>query len=334
MRMTALAGAMLALAAVAPAAAAPPELKFAFPSAPHGQFYGALTRWGEDVQTSSGGAVTVRMFAGPSLATALNVYDRVTSGVADAAWTIIGPISRQFPKTGVVTLPFEARDSNEAALALWHLYETGLIADEYRRVKLLSFVVFANVSLQSRSKDIHALADLKGLKISGQGRWISRTIERLGAAPITLPVPELYQSLQRGVVDAAAIGWPAVVDFKLYEVARYHLDTSLANDEGMVCMNNDAYARLPAGARAAIDRLSGEKLVKELASVTAKMFTDGRSTVGAMPGQTISTLTPTEEARWHALVTPVSAEWVKATPDGARVLAAYRQEIATIRAKK
>jgi copper(I)-binding protein len=50
--------------------------------------------------------------------------------------------------------------------------------------------------------------------------------------------------------------------------------------------------------------------------------------------QTITTLSPEEEAHWKARAKPVVDAWAAATPDGAKVLAAYRAEIAKIRAEK
>jgi hypothetical protein len=50
-----------------------------------------------------------------------------------------------------------------------------------------------------------------------------------------------------------------------------------------------------------------------------------------MGNQTIYKLPPDELARWKKKVEPVIADWEKNTPDGARVLAAFRKEIAAIR---
>ena len=46
----------------------------------------------------------------------------------------------------------------------------------------------------------------------------------------------------------------------------------------------------------------------------------------ARPGQMLEDLAPDEAARWKERVAPVIDEWVKATPDGAKVLSAYRTE--------
>lgn len=50
-----------------------------------------------------------------------------------------------------------------------------------------------------------------------------------------------------------------------------------------------------------------------------------------MKGQTIETLSPEQHALWTKRIEPVIASWEKSTPDGAHVLAAFRQEVAAIR---
>ena len=45
-------------------------------------------------------------------------------------------------------------------------------------------------------------------------------------------------------------------------------------------------------------------------------------------------LVPAEQARWKQRIQPLIDEWVAATPNGAAVLAASREEIAKLRAGK
>jgi TRAP-type C4-dicarboxylate transport system substrate-binding protein len=271
------------------------------------------------------------VFAGPTLGNYGNIYERLLSGVTEIAWGIIGPISSQFPKTNVVTLPFESRNGREAALALWRLYERGLIAEEWSKVKLLDLSVFPNVLLHTKGRQIKTLADMKGLKVSAEGRYIGLSVQRLGAAPVTMPVTQLYQSIDRGLIEAIAIAWPAIVTFKLNEVTSYHLEIPLANDDGFVAINKSVYDKLPAKARAAIAKHSGEVFVKRMIGIIEGMTARGRDIVKNDASHTVATLAPAEEARWRQALAPVTEQWVKDTANGAATLAAYREEIGKIR---
>jgi TRAP-type transport system periplasmic protein len=96
-------------------------------------------------------------------------------------------------------------------------------------------------------------------------------------------------------------------------------------------MNNDSYAKLPPAGKAAIDKFSYEPFVERLASADDTMQAVGRDATKAMAGQTIAQLDPAEEARWKEAVAPVTEEWVKTTPNGANVLAAFRAELTAMR---
>jgi len=332
MKKTLLAALGLALLA-APAFADPVQIKFAYPSAPNNALFRAMQGWTDDVNKAANGAIEVKLFPGGVIADNSNMYDRVTGGVADIGFAVFGPVSSVFPKTNVGTLPFEAKDHREDALALWALYDKGVIRAELTKYHRLAFIVFRDLVIHSK-KPIHTLADVKGMKISVEGRVLSEMIPRLGAAPISLQPGELYQSLQRGLVEAVPQGWPSVPTFHLNEVTSFHLEAPLGFNTGYVAMNNDSYAKLPPAGKAAIDKLSGKVFVERLIAADDTMQAVGRDATKALPGQTIAQLDPAEEARWKEAVAPVTEEWVKATPDGAHVLAAFRAELTAIRSGK
>jgi len=333
--MKALAAACLSACMIvaASAKADPVQLKFAYPSAPNNALFQGMQGWVDDVNKAANGAIEVKLFPGGVIADNSNMYDRVTGGVADIGFAVFGPVSSVFPKTNVGTLPFEAKDHREDALALWALYDKGVIRDELTKYHPLAFIVFPGLVIHSK-KPIHTLADVKGMKISVEGRVLSEMIPRLGAAPISLQPGELYQSLQRGLVEAVPQGWPSVPTFHLNEVTSFHLEAPLGFNTGYVAMNNDSYAKLPPAGKAAIDKLSGKVFVERLIAADDTMQAVGRDATKALPGQTIAQLDPAEEARWKEAVAPVTEEWVKATPDGAHVLAAFRAELTAIRSGK
>jgi TRAP-type C4-dicarboxylate transport system substrate-binding protein len=309
-----------------------PELKFAWPTPPFGALYqNGFSKWVEDVNKEAAGAGEIKVFPGGVIGNFGNVYDRVLNGVADIGFGIHGPISSQFPKTNIVTLPFETRNGEEAGIAMWRLYERGLIADEYARIHLLELNVFPNVMIHLKDKPVRKMEDLKGLKITAEGRFISQTVTRLGATPVSSNVGELYQSLQRGTVDGISIAWIALETFKLYEQTHYHVEASLANDDGFLFMNKDSYAKLPAKMKAAVDKYSYEPLVRRIVKVIADATESARKLTMSQPNQHMINLEPAEEARWRAAVAPVTEDWVKSVPNGAAILAAYREEVKKVR---
>jgi hypothetical protein len=96
--------------------------------------------------------------------------------------------------------------------------------------------------------------------------------------------------------------------------------------------NKGFHAKLPAQAKTAFEKNAGYAASKAFGVVIDAVAVDQFDTVKAMPGHTQAYLAPEEKARWRALFTPITDEWVKATPNGAAILAAYRDAILKVRA--
>ena len=287
--------------------------------------------WANKVTKEGAGVFSVKVFAGYSLVNMVNTLDRVQQGVADIAFCILGPVSSQFPQTLVATLPFEAENAHEAGLALQRLYAQSIIAGEWTKVKPIAFGVFANTSYHTVPA-VKTIADLKGLKISVQGRLASQTLEALGGTPISLPINDVYEALQRTTIVGSAIGWPAAVSFKLTDFAHNHVRASLGGEAAMMIMNNDSYAKLSPKAKAVIDANSGDFYTNWFNKVIDDTERDNIAITEKMGNQSIYTLPPAELQTWRARIAPVIADWEQHTPNGAAVLAAFRKEIANIRA--
>ena len=337
MHLRALAGlvctAALAATPLGARAADAVSLKFGNPGSPTGHVSTFIIKpWVERVNKELGGTVNVQLFSGPALGHFPQIYDRVLNGVADIAFGLLGPISRQFPATSVASLPFETHDASTGTVALWNVYERGLLSKEWTDVRPLTLMVFPNVVIHT-NKEIKSLDDINGMKLSVQSRLMADTIERLGAAPVTLSVTELYQSLNCGVVGGSVIGWPATKSYKLDDVTHVHLEVPLGGEVTFVMMNNKSYAKLPEKGQKAIDAASGAPWATAIGKILDEADEEESTKVGKTKGQQVNHLAAAEQAKWQARIEPVVASWVKRTPNGAAVLAAYREENAKLMKK-
>jgi len=312
-------------------AAEPTTLKFGFTSPPTSfvHIYGSEP-WIKDVEAASDGTLKIQMFFNNVLGTVFNIYDRTVNGVVDISFGTIGTVQGVFPRSTVSGLPFETENPFEASLALYRLFENGVITDEYKAVKVLTLFTFSSSSLHS-TKEIKVMEDMRGLKMGAASKTVAEAHQLLGATPVTMAPAESYPSLQRGVIQGVNMSWPAVVSFKLDEVTKHHLDAPFGLAGAYFFLNKDAYAKLPDAARKAIDKYSGEVLTKRLGGggieedkkVIAKLRADST--------RTVNSLSAAEKTRWRETLKPVVETWVKETPDGEKVLAAFRAEVGKIR---
>jgi TRAP-type C4-dicarboxylate transport system substrate-binding protein len=323
-----------AFALCASAARAEPTLiKFAFP-APPGSYInvGGIEPWSKQVMADADGTIEIKLFPGGAIANFANVYDRIVNGVAEIGFGTVG-VAGIFTRTGVSTVPFITQNSAVASAAVWRLYAKGITAEDFTAVRPVTLFTFSTGGLHS-NRSIRTAGDFRGLKIGVQGKMQGDTYEIFGAAPVTMTSSDIYQSLQRGLIAGSTMSWAGVQVFKLAEVAKYHLDLPFGLTPGFFIMNKEAYAKLPDKGRAALERHSGEKLSTMIAEFGIKDDSRILTDLKQQPGQVFAEVEPAEQERWKKLLAPITEDWVKTTPDGARVLAAYKQEVAIAQREK
>ena len=174
----------------------------------------------EGVTRATGGQVTFRHFPAEQLGKAKDMLVLVQTGVADMALTVPSYISDKMPLTAAAELPGAFQTVCEAAKAYARLTREGqiLFTQEYgaNRVRpLMSFPIAASALVVSSSRQISGLRDLEGLKVRTSGGAHDLTVRSIGAVPVRMSPPEVYESMQRGTVDGALFPLPSVVAYDL-----------------------------------------------------------------------------------------------------------------------
>jgi len=333
--MKKLAAAGLAAAVLVSTARAdePVTLRFAVPgSGQQSPTWAMLWQpWIQKIEGDAGGELKLQPFFGPTLATNANVYDRVMSGVAEMGTGVHGSVGGKFPGSSVVELPSDIA-GREGAAAFWKIYQDGLIASEYVDVRLLVLFIYPQ-SFLNTNKPVARLDDVKGFKIATLTRADAEVASRLGGAPITTSPGDVYDILQRRGADGMIIGWLGLVGFKLAEVTNHHVVVGLGSGGGYLIINKDVYAKLPAKARASIDKNSGAATSRDSGAALDRIYANTENVVRGLPGHTIFRLEGAELERYRKQIAdPLVEEWQKRIPNGPAIFAAYRAEVARVRA--
>jgi TRAP-type C4-dicarboxylate transport system substrate-binding protein len=74
---------------------------------------------------------------------------------------------------------------------------------------------------------VRSFADLKGRKIRTWGEDMPRLMQAAGATAVTMFLPELYENLQRGVIDCAPFALDWIQNYKTFEVAKYITEVTI-----------------------------------------------------------------------------------------------------------
>ena len=129
-----------------------------------------------------------------------------------------------------------------------------------------------------------------------------------------MPVPQVTESIAKGVIDGAMIPWEVVPAMKLQEVTKYHLDTpaggaKTSNSIFVIAMNPAKYDSLPPDLKAVLDANSGLELSKHIGKVFDGTTETGKKLAREANG-VFDTLSPAEYDRWVKATDPVAKEWV------------------------
>ncbi|MEE8272520.1 MAG: TRAP transporter substrate-binding protein [Alphaproteobacteria bacterium] len=308
LRQHVLTAALAAMAVGGPAAtAAAEELSIAHFMAPQHVMHRALMApLAEEVAAATGGALTMRIYPGGELgAGPQQQYMRAVEGVADVAFGLQGYTSPQFPRTLLVELPGLADDPVEATAMLWNAFDDHL-ADEYRGVHVLGIWTNEPNILMTRDRPIRSLDDLAGMKIRVPGAVMGRTVEALGATPVAMPAPRMYNALNTGIVDGLLVGPCVIPAFKIGEVANHFtVGLPLGVAAFFLVMNEASWDGLSDDDRVVLDRLTGREMSLEAAASYGDCGARAVESMRADPNKEVIELPADEVARFEDILNVV-----------------------------
>lgn len=303
--------------------AEPVTLKFNSPAPPPSFLHNNVFRpWIAEVEKASKGTLKIQLFVGGTLGNFKVNYDRVVNGVADIGFILTSFAGGKFKKLDVAELPFQSKNSTEAAAALWKIYASGAVNDEFDKVKPLAIWTFPNAALHTKKK-ITSVDDLKGMKIATSNVVTSKIVERLGGVPVTFTPPDTYQAISRGIAEGTLMPFTGMRIFKINEVTSNHLDEPLGASTAMMFISKKKYDSLPLDAKAALDKFANLQQSQRTGAAVDTDWNKSRALVKSGTNE----LSPDQEKKWEALTRPIIDEWVKNTPDGAKILKAFQDGI-------
>lgn len=341
-RLTAMCAALLATApTLSVAAEKVTTLRYATFAPPNSIFGrpgddGIIGRWAKAVERDSDGAVKVQIMAGGTLGSAgrnpATQLKLVTDGVADMSFIIPATTPGRFPDDPLFGLPV-INTSIEGSVTLTRLQQAGLMRGyDSKDFYVVGLLTNAPNALHT-SKPVSELEDLKGQRVQAQIPEQLHMLKELGAAPVgSVSVAEVAESVSRGVLDGTIKDWIALRAFRIDETARHHVDLPMGSSTILIAMNRKRFESLPAKAREAIEKHSGEAFARMGGQMLDAEAREGLEWVKGNDKHTVVTLAPDEEAKWKAAMNETVEAWRNHKPENATLWDAFiktREEVRT-----
>ncbi len=269
-----------------------------------------MERWKKEVEKRTKGKVAIQTFPGGTLLGAKEMFDGVVSGVADIGCVCMPYQPGRFVITNAIGLPLQIPSAKVGSAALWDLVEK-YKPKAFSTVKILSVFTTTPSSLMSK-KPVRSLEDLKGLSVRGSGAMGAAILTAWGASGVGMPMPEVPEALQKGVVSAVFTSLEVMKDMKFAETCRYATVTNTNIYPFAVIMNMDKWNALPKDVQKVMNDLS-----RDQALWTGEYADKHAQEAIAWSKKTYNAefieLTDAQKAKWNEPLQPIINKWIKDT---------------------
>ncbi len=178
----------------------------------------------DEIAKRTGNEIQIKIFWSEALGKAKENLQLVKDGAVD----LVAMSPSYFPSelpffTAPNSLPMAMDNLKQADLIIKAFLEKVPAFEEEARANGLKPLFFhhLNAYMLICRQPVVSFADLKGRKIRTWGEDMPRLMQAAGATAVTMFLPELYENLQRGVIDCAPFAVDWIQNYKTYEVAKY-----------------------------------------------------------------------------------------------------------------
>jgi TRAP-type mannitol/chloroaromatic compound transport system substrate-binding protein len=233
---------------------------------PIGQHIIGMTKKAE---LASSGSLKIRFYEPGALVPVPGIFDAVSAGSIEAGYVGIGFYTGKEP--GIALYNAAPFTPDLAEFMAWIYYGGGQeVLDDVlkpHKIKAIFCGVLAPEAGGWFRKEVNNLSDLKGLKmrIGGLG---ANVLEKVGVSTQALGGADVFPALERGVIDAAEYSNPGVDESLGFDqAAKYYYFPGWQNPTSpeWLIVNTDAYAKLTANQKSALDMACGDTVARSIA---------------------------------------------------------------------
>lgn len=288
----------------------------------------AFEPWAEEVERVTDGRVTVRIMGKP-LGSPPAHFDMARDGIADVTYGLHSfTEDNRFNRAQLGQFSFLGDDAITTSKAYWSIYGGDLdAAEEHTGTHLLGLFMHGPGLLHNNLRKIETPADMAGMKIRVPGGYVAELVSSLGATPLFMSSPEVYEKLSRGVIDGVAFTYEAMTAFNLVDDIKYSMKVpgGIYNTTWFFVINEEKWNSLSAEDRTAIDAISGEAFAERVGQAWNDADAAAREEIGEKVE--FYDASPEVLSALQEGATRLEQAWAESLSDydGAAALAAFRE---------
>lgn len=263
------------------------------------------------VEERSKGRVTVQVYPAGQLYKDIDLVDVIPKGSVEMAVANLGQWSGLVPQLAV----FDVTGNWDGRAHFYRTQDDSVVRDVIgkamaaKNVLLLNTIDYGEGTYIS-NKPLKKLEDFKGMRIRASTEYNTIQVQTLGGASSLISSAEVYQGLSLGTIDGAITGPSSFVSRKLYEVAKYDMNSSMGYGNFGTVVSLKWWNTLPADVK---DILVNAGRETEQWSRKAAQEADAQAweKLSAIPGNVVYKVEPDELKKWAMIVVPPQAKVYK-----------------------
>ncbi|MFK7836204.1 MAG: TRAP transporter substrate-binding protein DctP [Sulfitobacter sp.] len=281
-----------------------------------------LEQWAADVKVMTGGRVEIQVVPEDAVVRYDTALQAVQNGVLEGQIASPGYWSGSDPAFGLIGNTVGAW--SDPVQALDYVYSGGGL--ELMRELVSPYgqhvvgVGCPGVEASVSNRRLDGVADLQGLKLRAPEGMVSAVFAAAGAAPVSLPLSEVYVAIDKGVIDASDVaGFATNQGEGFHEVARFpvypgfHSTTLQA-----LTINQKLWDKMPADVQGILES-SYKALSYSLRAEITKADREAVAIAEADPEITIVNWSLEERAKFRNIAQDVWADFATRSPASQKV---------------
>lgn len=270
------------------------------------------------VEEKTGGRIKIEVYTGGTL------YGEETASIealqaGDLAFCRVSasPVASYVPAINAIQLPYLYKNAAHEWAVLDGEIGQKMLADIEKSGSGLVGLCYYDSGCRSfyLTKEVHKVADMKGLKIRMQNnKMMVRMVELLGATGVTGIGPnDVYSAITQGVVDGAENNWPTYQNMGDYQAAKYYILDGHTRVPEILLASAAALKGLSAEDKAIIMACAKDTEAFEKQKWAEKEKSSEKIVRDA--GTNVIELTPEALAEFQSKMSPLYAEYGKGYED-------------------
>ncbi|MBK7472273.1 MAG: TRAP transporter substrate-binding protein DctP [Betaproteobacteria bacterium] len=246
-----------------------------------------------------GGKIKVKYFPANQLGQMADVIESIHGGVADIAYVAPGIVAGRMPVTNLMSLPGQFTSGEHLARVFMKMAD-GPLKVEYDKlgIKIITASGTPPYQVFTRTKVVKVPADAKGLKLRGGGGDADDFMRDAGINVINMPASQMYEALQKGVLDGVAYLQATAPANHLQEVTKQATEGApLMSLLALYFVSQKKWDAWPPDIQAIVKR-AGEKMSIEMGKEYDRRDQDGKK-VFLAAGGTVNVLTEADKQAWR-----------------------------------